>query len=71
VTKPKEGVDPALEKAVKDMLKASTTSSDFEQKAKAIEIAMKFEALKLKAKGPRFGKGFDSDEGGDDEGDEF
>jgi hypothetical protein len=41
----------------------------FDEKAKAIEVAMKFEALRIKeraAKGGKFGKGFDPAGGEDD-----
>jgi hypothetical protein len=55
---------PDLDKAIKDMLALAKT---FEEKRQAIETAMKFEGLKLKAKGNDFGKGFD-DPGGDEDG---
>jgi hypothetical protein len=64
-------VNPELAKAVKDLLSSATKGADFDQKRVAIELAMKFEALKLKAKGPEWGKGFDSEEGGNDDGDTF
>jgi hypothetical protein len=55
-----------LETAVKGMI---GQAKDFEQKAKAIEIAMRFEILKLKAEPPKkaFGKGFEEDPGGEDD----
>ena len=66
----KSDIDPILEKAVADLLKTGTSSKVFEEKKAAIEIAMKFEALKLKAKGPDWGKGFESEPGGDDNADD-
>jgi hypothetical protein len=54
---------PDLEKAVKDMLKIAST---FDEKKAAIDTALKFETLKLKAKGDEHGKGFDSLEGEDE-----
>jgi hypothetical protein len=52
-----------LRKEIKSMTSLATS---FEDKAKAIEIAMKFEALQRKLKGNDFGKGFDNPGGDDD-----
>jgi hypothetical protein len=60
---PKELLD-----AVKKLL---TEASSFEERKAAVDTAMKLEALKLKAKGPDWGKGFDQDVGGDEDGDSF
>lgn len=65
MTAKKEAKFAELEKAIKDMIGLAKT---FEEKRQAIETGMKFEALKIKAKGRDFGKGFD-DEGGDGDGD--
>lgn len=51
-------------------LKGLTSATPFEERKAILELAMKFESLKLKAIGPRFGKGFEIDEEGDDD-DEF
>jgi hypothetical protein len=59
----KQQTYPDIDKAIKAMLSLAET---FEEKRQAIETAMKFEALKLKARGNDFGKGFD-DDGGDDD----
>jgi hypothetical protein len=53
-----------LDKAVKDMIKKADT---FEERKAAVDTAIKFEALKLKAKGGGYGRGFTEDEGADDE----
>ena len=55
---------PEIEKAVKELLKVAIS---FDERAKSIEISLKFATLKMKAKGNNFGKGFDEPEGGDDE----
>lgn len=55
-----------IEKAIKGMLAEADT---FDERRQSVETAMKFEALKLKAKGRDFGKGFDDDQGGDGDGD--
>jgi hypothetical protein len=65
----KVDISPELAKAVKDLL--ATKEMTFDQKKAAIDTAMRFEALKLKAKGPAYGKGFEDDEGGDADGESF
>jgi len=64
----KSELPPELTKAVKDLL---TLAKDFDQKKAAVDTAMKLEALKLKAKGPEWGKGFDTDDGGDENDESF
>lgn len=62
----RKGVDyPEIEKAIKAMLHEADS---FEDRKAAIEVALKFEALKLKAKGNEFGKGFDETGGDEDDG---
>jgi aromatic ring hydroxylase len=61
----KDDLNPDLDKAIKDALKG-VGALPFEEKVKILQLAMQYEALKLKAKGDDFGKGFDK-EGGDDE----
>lgn len=62
----RKGVDyPEIETAVKTLLKEA---SCFEERKLAIDTAMKFEGLKLKAKGNDFGKGFDDTGGDEDDG---
>lgn len=55
---------------IRDGIKAMIAGAEnFEQRRKAIETAMKFEALRLKdraARKPGFGKGFDPAGGEDD-----
>lgn len=51
-----------------EIKKMTELAEGFEEKAKAVEIAMKFEALQHKIKGSDFGKGFDNS-GGDDDND--
>jgi hypothetical protein len=64
VTKAKDY--PEIEQAIKDaMLMAKT----FEEKLKSLDVAMRFETLKLKARGPKFGQGFDNPGGDDDDDD--
>lgn len=53
-----------IDKAVKELLKEAKT---FEDRKAAIDTAMKFEALRLKAKGNDFGKGFEQTGGNEDE----
>jgi hypothetical protein len=55
---------PEIKKAIDSMLQKAGT---FEETKSAIETAIRFEALKLKAKGNDFGKGFDQ-EGDEDDG---
>jgi len=62
MTKAKASDFPEIAKGIKEMI---ALAQSFDEKAKAIEIAMKFEALKHKLKGSEFGKGFDG--GGDDD----
>lgn len=57
---------PDLAKGITDMIALAKT---FDEKRQAIETAMKFEALKLKARGRDFGKGFD--DGGEDDDSDF
>jgi hypothetical protein len=64
MSKPKKDELDYLRSEIKKM---TALAEDFDQKAKAIEIAMKFEALQHKLKGRDFGKGFD-EPGGDDDG---
>jgi hypothetical protein len=64
-------IDPEIAKMIKTMLGEAKT---FEEKKWAVETAMKFTLLKLKAKGDKTGKFFsgDDDEGAtDDDGDTF
>lgn len=67
MSKGKTETYPELSKGIKDMIAAAKT---FEEKRQAVETAMKFEALKLKARGRDFGKGFDN-EGGDGDDTDF
>jgi hypothetical protein len=62
VSKKAKAEFPDIEVAMKGMLAEAKT---FEERRQSIETAMKFEALKLKAKGKDFGKGFE--EGADDD----
>jgi hypothetical protein len=55
---------PDIEAAVKKLLGEAT---GFEERKQAIDTAMKFEALKLKARPDGFGKGFDQTGGDEDE----
>jgi hypothetical protein len=57
-------INPTIETTINSMLKEATT---FEEKKWAVETAMKFEALKIKAKTDKTGKFFT---GGDDDGDD-
>lgn len=62
----RKGVDyPEIEEAIKAML---GEAKSFDERKAAVEVAMKFEALKLKAKGNEFGKGFEDTGGDDDDG---
>ena len=45
-----------IEAAVKKLLKEAAS---FDERKQAIDMAMKLEALKIKAKGNEYGKGFD------------
>jgi hypothetical protein len=62
VSKKPAGDFPEIAKGIKDMIALAKT---FDEKAKSIEIAMKFETMKHKLKGNEFGKGFDN--GGEDD----
>jgi hypothetical protein len=62
----KEKKYPDLERAIKDALALAKT---FEEKVKGIDVAMKFEVLKLKSRGPKFGQGFDNPGGDEDDDD--
>jgi len=57
---------PEIDKAIKEALALAKT---FEEKLKGIDTAMRFEALKLKARGPKFGQGFDNPGGDEDDDD--
>ncbi len=50
---------PEIDKAIKDMLKGDKDKvMTFEERKQAIELAIKFELLKIKAKGGKWGSGF-------------
>ena len=51
--------NPTLEKAIKDALKNAT---DFKEKALAINLAIKWEAVKMKMSDADFGSHFDTGE---------
>jgi hypothetical protein len=53
-----------IETAIKAMLEAAKT---FDERKQSIDTAIKFEALKLKAKGGGYGRGFTEEEGAEDE----
>jgi hypothetical protein len=56
-------INPAIDKGVTELIAMAKT---FDEKKAALELAMKADALKLKARGPEWGKGFEQ-EGGDDD----
>lgn len=60
----KDELNPAIDFAIAHMLQDLSKEKDFEKKKEILELAMKFEALKIKAKGASFGKGFDQDDDG-------
>ena len=64
-TKAKQ-LNPELETAIKGLLRG-IKGKPFEEQKTILELAMKFEALKLKAKSEEWGKGFDNVEGAEDE----
>jgi len=62
----KNGINPDLEKAISDLLKASMTAADIdlEQKLKVIDRAINLEKLKQKQDLDNWGSGFSD---GDDD----
>lgn len=56
----KIGVDPAVEKAVKELL---LSAEDFDQRVKAVDRALKLEQLKARIQDDEFGTDFDLSEG--------
>jgi hypothetical protein len=58
----KNGINPDLEKAISDLLKASMTAADIdlEQKLKVIDRAINLEKLKQKVSEDEWGSGFAS-----------
>jgi len=61
----KNGINPDLEKAISDLLKASMTAADIdlEQKLKVIDRAINLEKLKQKVSEDEWGSGFASSDG--------
>lgn len=59
----KSSVDPALERAIADLLREviKDPQADLDAKLKVIDRAMKLEALKGKLKDEKWGSAFDTD----------
>jgi hypothetical protein len=63
------GIDPALEKAIANLLEITMTDSEasLTDKMKVIDRSLKLEALKLKVSDDAWGSGFTDDDDDDSE----
>ena len=68
VTRKKQGVDPALEKAIAKLLSQVTTDKEtsLNDKLRVIDRALKLEQVKQKFDDSSFGLGFEDDDTGDE-----
>jgi len=68
VTRKKQGVDPALEKAIAKLLSQVTTDKEtsLNDKLRVIDRALKLEQVKQKFDDSSFGLGFEDDETGEE-----
>jgi hypothetical protein len=67
VAKKSKGINPELEAAISDTLKAvmSDSTASVTEKMKVIDRALKLEAIKLKMSDDEWGSGFNLDEDDD------
>ena len=68
VTRKKQGVDPALEKAIAKLLSQVTTDKEtsLNDKLRVIDRALKLEQVKEKFDDSSFGLGFEDDDTGEE-----
>jgi hypothetical protein len=68
VTRKKQGVDPALEKAIAKLLSQVTTDKEtsLNDKLRVIDRALKLEQVKQKFDDSSFGLGFEDDDTGEE-----